>query len=521
MKKQSHSALISVSMTILLMIIVFPACKKTPVIGSLCSMELPALAPAIPLTIFSDSVENGTGNLICRNQKAKFGPQYQEVISLDPQGTVIYPGGMLNYKSFQDGTYIPIVGARKPIVVSISLSNINGLVSQKITDPSLSSFREAMQKILQSKVTGATAAKIAWHQTTVYTEKQFRLSIAGNFGSLWADVSGQYNYNNKEIIGRFFLEFTQEYYSVDMDLPKPGMDNFFDRVECVQAGGISPVYVSSVKYGRKAFLMIESKTIDNSQAAEIKASFDGFFASGGINSDLTLQRLINEKSIKGVIIGGPSYEGIKAITSVGSLKDYLLAGANFNESSPGVPLSYTLRFVNDNSIAKLAMYDEFTIRDCQIIPPTSTSFQADPIKELGLNHVNGDPDFHGNGPDVKITVRLSVRNNDKEVWAYVHVNMKEVGGDHTTGDREYEVKLWTCPAGKRILQISTEKEQTLIYRDVDTLGDTFIFPLSKVMARVEFWGDRNGDDLNIIDVDAAAHLHKLIFNPIAVQLVNE
>jgi hypothetical protein len=508
-------------MVILSMIVSFLSCKKAPGIGALCSMELPKLTAAIPLTILSDSLENATGNLSCTTKKAKFGPQYQEVMSLDPQGTVIYPGAVINYSSFQDGTYIPIVGVRKPVVVSISLSNINGIVSQKIADPSLSGFRDAMQKILQSKVTGATAAKIAWQQTTVYSEKQFRLSVAGNYGSLWADVNAQYNYNNKEVVGRFFLEFTQEYYSVDMDSPRPGLENFFDQAECVQAGGLSPVYVSSVKYGRKAFLMIESKTIDNSQTAEIKASFDGFFASGGISTELTMKKLISEKSIKGVIIGGPSYEGIKAVTRVESLKDYLLAGANFNVSSPGVPLSYTLRFVNNNSVAKLATYDEFTIRDCQIIPPTSMTFQADPIRELKLNHIKGDPEFGGNGPDVTVTVRLDKRNNDKEVWATVHVTMVENGGDKTMGDRAYEVRLWICPAQKRIVQINTKNDFSFSYIDTDVLGDTFDFPLSEIVAQLQCFGDKEGDDLNLKDIESEGHLHRLFFNPIGVQLVNE
>ena len=51
--------------------------------------------------------------------------------------------------------------------------------------------------------------------------------------------------------------------------------------------------------------MIESKSYNYSHMANIQASFDAFFSSGGINIDTRLSKLMQENSIKGVIIGGP------------------------------------------------------------------------------------------------------------------------------------------------------------------------------------------------------------------------
>lgn len=504
-----------------------PACQKNTI--SSCDAQLPQLLNPVPFSILSDTGTASDGIRVCTTKEAEWGPEYGEVMSLDPQGGVIHPLAILNYNSFKDGAYIPIVGDRKPAIISISLSNITGKVAEKIEEPSLSSVREATQKILQSKTGSGTAAKISWRQSQIYSENHFRLSVGGNYGNLWADISAQYEYKNNEVISRFLFQFTQEYYSIDVDAPQPGMQNFFEQeINCSQAGGLSPVWVSSVKYGRKVFLMIESKSYDYSHMGEIQASFDGFLASGGVTVETTLSKLMQEKSIKGVIIGGPAYQGIKAITSTAGLKEYLLAGANFNENSPGVPLSYTLRFVNDNSIAKLVMYDKFTIRDCKIIPAipaTPFEFQPGSISEIRLIHTKGDKEFSGNGPKVTLKTTLSLSSNNKEVWAKIDLTMVENGGDNTTGSRtgrdSYDVKLWTCPSGKKITQITSSGFQQVNYTDTDIFLDKYDFDVNNVIKHVEFRGDTDGDDLDLSDIESTGHLHTLTFNKVTVGLTNE
>ncbi|MBE7170122.1 MAG: thiol-activated cytolysin family protein [Williamsia sp.] len=508
-------------MIAVLISVVLNACQKIPNYTN-CSMQIPSLSQPVPFTTLSDSIEKSDGPLNCTTSRVKFGPQFMFVNSLDPQSTVIYPGAVIYYKSFQDGTYIPMVGPRKPLTISISLSNISGTVSQQVPSPSLSSVREAIQRILRSKANGATAANISWQQSEVYSAEHFRLSVGGNYGNLFADLNAHYKYSNKKVIGRFLFQFTQVYYTIDVDAPKPGLQNFFEGgTDCSAANGQSPVYVSSVSYGRKVFLLVESESYNYSQMADIEASFNSFFGSGGLSVEATLQRILNEKSVQGVIIGGPSYEGIEAVTNIADLKGYLLAGANFNENSPGVPLAYTMRFTNDNSIAKLAMYDEFTIRDCQIVPPTTTFFQPATVKEVRLNHISGDKEFAGHGPNVTVKVELKPSADQKEVWATVYVKMEEVGGDHTTGLKTYEVKLWTAPTGKKVSAITTQASQTFTYTDTDIFLDTYDFSVSNVIKKLVCRGDTDGDDLDLTDIESTGHLHSLSFNPIGVQLVNQ
>ncbi|MES1181321.1 MAG: thiol-activated cytolysin family protein, partial [Flavobacterium sp.] len=254
-------------------------CKKEDVNStrSICDASIPTAGTAIPFTILSDSIED----VNCRTKLVEFGPEWKEFISLDPQGSVIWPGGDLLYSSIRSGGYTPVSSDRKPITISVSLPGIAGNPGRTLEHPTLSTARSAMNEILQQLVQGsATPAQIAWSQTQIYNERHFKLAVGGNYGNLFMDINAQFNYNSSSVMGRFLFQFTQVYYSVDCDAPNAGIENFFNNTpSCNQLGGYSPCYVSSVKYGRKVFLMIESNQYDYSAMADIRASFDAFFSS--------------------------------------------------------------------------------------------------------------------------------------------------------------------------------------------------------------------------------------------------
>lgn len=507
------------------------SCQKTP--SLVCESILPQAGIPVPFSILSDSVEGTNGSIECTTKEVEFGPEWREFISLDPQGSATWVGGGLYYPSIESGAYTPITGDRKPITISVSLPGISGSSGKIVDHPSLSSTRTAMNEILQQQIGGAaTPAQIAWSQTKIYSERHFKLAIGGNYGNLFFDINAKYNYNSNEVIGRFLFQFTQVYYSVDCDAPAAGISNFFNNPPSCgdpNLGGYSPCYVSSLKYGRKVYLMIESKSYNYSHMADIQASFDAFFSSGGVNVDTRLTKLMQEQSIKGVIIGGPSYEGIQAITDVSGLKKYLLKGANFNISSPGVPLSYTLRFMKDNSVASVVKYDKFTIRECTVIPPTvsTATFTPTDIDDVRLFLTKGDQEFAGHGPIVMLKVSLIKRNSNKELWAVVSIKMAETKSDWTTGENVYEKRIWTAPAGKKIVTATsaagTMSVDTFTYTDVGPGSDVFSFSQpSRLIKYAKFLGDTYDDDvtngsISISKMEEWSHLHSLKFNPIKVK----
>ncbi len=254
---------------------------------------------------------------------------------------------------------------------------------------------------------------------------------------------------------------------------------------------------------------------------KIQASFDAFVSSGGLTVETELRNILSESSVKGVILGGSATDAIKVVNNPATLKNYLINGSNFDvNTSPGVPLSYTLRFIKDNSIASVVKYDKFTIRECTIIPPTAVTITPNDIDEIRLNHVRGDKEFSANGPSVSMTTTLDIRANQQELWAKCVVTMVEVGGDHTTGERTYEQKIWTAPSGKKINSIVSKKVQTITYTDNDINYDPFYYSPSEVIKYVKFRGDTDGDDLDLSDIESTGHVHHIDFSPVTVELLN-
>lgn len=495
-----------------------PVVTPTPVIPVPVTPIFPPILipPTNPPTSWSSTiVDSSAGNgMICVEKDIVWGPQYEEILCLNPHGDVIYPGAVFQYESFQDGSYQPIVGDRKPITISASLQGSSSPLNAVIQEPSLSAVRESIETIL-NPFDGTTVADALWNEREIYSEEHFKLAIGANFGTLKFNIAAGFEFNNTEIRSRYLLEFTQVYYSIDMDTPMPGLENWFEKEldNQDQIGEYSPVYVSSVRYGRKVFLLIESKSLSYDQLANVEASFKIFKGSGGVTVDQTLSKLIEEKSVKAIIMGGSAASAIAVISDFSQLKNYLEEGANFSKQSPGVPLAYTLRFIKNNAIAKLQFLDHFTIRECY---PNTAEIEVPDQTFLYPEHIAGDAEFNGNGPKIEAKAWLEVKNNNKEIWLNVSMHSIENGGDLTEGVLQHQYLLYVAPGNRKILSISSDNYSEWLYEDDDDAMDSNELGGDELVRKFEIMGDTAGEDLGAKDTDHS--FISVYLNPVKVKL---
>jgi hypothetical protein len=88
-----------------------------------------------------------------------------------------------------------------------------------------------------------------------------------------------------------------------------------------------------------------------------------------------------------MILGGngPTAIDVVAGDKIQNLRNYLVAGANYSNRSPGVIISYTVRYLKDNDVARVSSATDYTIRTTQISP------QANPLTSLRVTwHTAGD-----------------------------------------------------------------------------------------------------------------------------------
>lgn len=311
-----------------------------------------------------DSAE-ASGDYVCSIKRYKAAPGYDELFLMDPTTDVIYPGAIIKGESIPTGEYIPIIADRKPMTISVSLQNIVGSPSRTVEEPKLSTVREALNDILSSDVTGATPAKISFEIENVYSEEQLSLAVKGNYKNSFVDVAGSFDFTRQDIRSRLVVKFLQIYYTVDMDLPQSPDDLFEDFPSMESLGSTSPLYVSTVTYGRMVLFTVESSYSSTEINAALDAAFSAAGHSGSIEIDAQYKKMIDSSTLKAYILGGSGGSAVQSVNGIEGIVDFIASGGDYSKDSPGAALSYKLRFLKDNSVANIILASEYNVRQCQ------------------------------------------------------------------------------------------------------------------------------------------------------------
>ncbi|HUM45927.1 MAG TPA: thiol-activated cytolysin family protein [Chitinophagales bacterium] len=479
--------------------------------------------PPIPIADPIDTIIYGTN---CTVQKYHWAPGYEDPLLLDPTSDVIFPGAILGAESITEGSYALITGDRGPITLSISLSNIIGNISATASEATLSKVREAIQDILDAEVQGNIPAVLAYDIIQIHSDEQFKVAIGANLDVPFGSISAAFNFNSQEQKSRYVIKFYQVYYTLDIDVPEKPSDFWNTPPSAQTLGEYTPVYVSSIKYGRSVLCMFESSSSAEDLYAALSASYGGLFVSGELDASLEQQEILNSSHMSLLIVGGDATQAVQ-VTNFDSLNSYIVDGGNWSNNSPAAPLAYTLRFLDNNEVARVILSSEYNVQTCEVITPpdSGTISYLNPNSEIKLCPVklgNGDKEFDGHGPDISVSVTLEIRNNGKELWRVVEFDAIETQSDytHAVQDPDWEeVKIFTAPSGKKIKQINSDKSTSYDYEDTDHEEDVKEFSSSELIDKFKIKGDTNGDDVgNCTDDDVYLSIY---YNTIELVLVDQ
>ena len=429
------------------------------------------------------------------------------------------PGGLLKIESISDGSYIPLVGDRTPATFSISLTGINGSPKFTVEDFSLSNLRSAVNDLLNQEITGNTPAYISFEIQEIFSSEQLKVAVGGGYKSPGVKVSGNFNWGNNAVKSRFLVKFTQVYYTIDMDIPEKPSDLFHVVPDHISFGSYSPGYVSSVKYGRMALFTVESSEESSEMSSALQASFNGFVASGNIDISHGQQSVLNSSSIKAFIVGGDATEAVNAVGGVDGLMQYLTQGGNFSSQSKAAPLSYTMRFLKDNSIARVVLSSEYTIRNCEPLP--TDTWQKKPFDEnpyfICPDHVLGDDDWGGK-VEAKGDVELEI--DGQNIVADVDITFTEFHGPGVYGSTQARIKqkvpIGTIPSDQTFVRFLTDPSSSINFIDTD---DGLDFPPvmgGRLVKEFQMVGDTDGPDLPCDGSHERSFL-KITFNEVKLQ----
>lgn len=357
-----------------------------------------------------------TEGYYCDYKEYSYSAGYGEVILLDPTTDVIAPGMFIKPgASLTDGNYTPITNAKKPLTLTRSTGE-----TVTIENPSLSSIRQGIQEMNQNAGTGS--ANVYSKKQSVNSEQELRLRMGAHYKNPWVKLSTGFGWSDNVEKNFMYANFVQVYYTVEVDANQKNnpSDWFETPLPDYENWNESPVYVSSVKYGRIGILTMESKATKTEMEAFVKAALRAFGSSGSIDIRTEYKEFLDSTKFKVLVIGGNPEDAVASvINGYEGFLSWIEESASFSEENPGSPVAYSLRYLKDNTPAAVVLSGSYTVKECYTLPEELTiTMEVDPDLELGDYELgpfypNWDPDtddrdFASHGPMQNAYAKIDV-----------------------------------------------------------------------------------------------------------------
>ena len=272
--------------------------------------------------------------------------------------TILYPGSILRGESFLNGKYDPVVlhNSFNPVTLFLTIQGVNVNVKKDVV-PKGSEVFQALSD-LKLNNTGYfpeeyIPANYTYESEHVTTEESFKktinLHIKANFAGI-ANSSFDYDYNKSNVKSSSYIlvKLRQTVYSAGID-PVHWSNWVQGDISVLDSGPYEPVYISSIDYGRVAYLLIETKKSSQETGNMVKGAVDfkiGRISAGGnYQKNEEFKKLFNSNKIKVSVLGGPS----KIVTNYDQFMDYMELFGEENAIASSAPISYTIRRLKDNT----------------------------------------------------------------------------------------------------------------------------------------------------------------------------
>lgn len=339
---------------------------------------------SIPAT--SGSMKNGKF-VVLKREKKNISNRNADISVTDFNGSNIYAGAILKADEGLVNNNPTVVSLpRGEISLSIDLPGMaNGDSRTKVELPTKSSVRTAVNNLLSTwnnkygSAYANTPAKLQYDETMVYSKSQLKTKFGASFEKLCTPLNINFEAVHSGEKQIQIVNFKQIYYTVSVDAPSQPHEFFSDKVtgnHLAQKGLDSktpPVYVSDVAYGRQMYVKLET----NSTSTQVQAAFKAAIEGVDISANPEYQNILKNTSFSAVIFGGDAGEASKVVSGkIDDLKAIIKSGARYSKSNPGVPISYSTRFMKDNAPATISSHSEY-------VQTTATSYNN---SFLSLDH---------------------------------------------------------------------------------------------------------------------------------------
>lgn len=357
------------------------------------------LTPGTPVTV--DTPLPGIGDKVCIDTPYNLKQNFEKVAILRPTTGIAFPGALVKAnRSLRNGVPELISIPRAPVTFSVNLPGIGAAGRKTVSNPTNSSMQVAIDEALEAWNAGGgrdgyvNPANSSLEVTTAYKNTQTALDLGVAVEWATGSASGALSVNTTAQTSVVTGLFMQSFYTITIDQPTSPEAVFDSTVtlgqvqQQITAAG-PPAYVSSVSYGR--IIMVRLETDGTYSSTHIEGAFK--YAGGSLNVDVNLkstyEEILTNSRFTFLAIGGNAAEAVKNLdpqNPQGSIMAAIVGdqglNAVYSRNNPGVPIAYEVRYLQDNSLAKMGFTTDYTTTEC--------SFKRDQVR-ITLAYLQSHP----------------------------------------------------------------------------------------------------------------------------------
>ncbi|WP_343568986.1 thiol-activated cytolysin family protein [Sphingobacterium sp.] len=280
-------------------------------------------------------------------------------------GLNIYPGAILKGQSIE-GVFSPqmltgISNNIRPITISTSMP-VSGSAVARTSLPRPTSqaalFNAALTDLENTNPGDVGSASLIVELDTfrVYEELKTIYGFNKGLDAFLINTNTTQQGENHLIASTsaIKIKFFQHNFTIDMDVPQNNTQLFDPTGLDMQAitGGVTPIYVKSVTYGRMGIMVIESSYSSTKLYNAVYKQLGILKNLIGIGTSLTNEEkdIINSATIKVKYTGiGTDTSPAVAVAGLNGFIQVLSANTTYSKASPGVPIAFQLAYLNSGN----------------------------------------------------------------------------------------------------------------------------------------------------------------------------
>lgn len=325
----------------------------------------------------------------------------REIVTYNPDSEILWLGALLQGKGYVDGIgslqELPI-RQRGPMKITIDL--LTGDNTRTVNSPDAATVNSAIGELIQaaSDAGHKAGSSIFYDEKQTYSLEQSALDLGFSARYMGSEVSGKLSFDQSFEENTLTAYFVQRMFTTSMILPQEPQEVFgpdFTEAqlqEQVDRGRIGednlPTFISSISWGRLMMLTMTSTYSVSDMKAALEASYESVTGDGGGGSvSGELLTILSNSEIQVVTVGGDDESALGLLKS-GKLGDFFDTTASLTSARP---ISYTVRNLADNTIAKVSETTRYAIRECSAVAkdPTGAQFRIQyeglMVTELGCD----------------------------------------------------------------------------------------------------------------------------------------